>query len=188
MHIVTWDTWMVIWTWTLKALKYKIFRYLASILRIPACMYWYCHPYKHHSTGGRMCWLSVLQISQWPQILLRPYSAMLLAWHTSPLPLLPVKPARILPARGFNSLACLVGLCSTCQKKPTSLCLLLASVTEQDKTDEQGVLNLFPRALHHSGNRDPESRIPFQRLSTIHRQGAMNLKVWCRNCWCKDFL
>lgn len=140
--------------------------------------------HKHHSTGGRMCWLSVLQIPQWPQILLRPHSTMLLAWHDSPVPLLPVKPERILLLRGFDFLACLVGLCGTHQRKPTSLCLLLAPVTEWEKTDEHGAPILFPRAPHHSGNRHPESGIPFLRLSTIHRQGAMNLKFWCRNCWC----
>lgn len=143
MQIVTWDTWMVIWNETLEALKYKLFGYLASILSISACMYRHCHPHhthKHHSTGGRMCWLSVLKISQWPQVLLRSDCTVLLTWHASPLPLLPVKPARILLVQGFGFLPCLVGLCSTHQKKLTSLCLPLASVTEWNKTDEQRVL------------------------------------------------
>ena len=111
-------------------------------------------------------------------------SAMPLAWRASLLPLLPVRPAIFLLVGDFDLLARLVGLCSTNQKKATSLCLLLVLLTEWDKADEQGTLILFPRAPHLSGNRDPESGIPFPRLSTVHRQGVMKLNVWCRNCWC----
>lgn len=67
--------------------------------------------------------------------------------------------------------------CANKQKEAASLCLFLIPETEWDKADEQGTLILFPRAPHFSVNRDPESGIPFPRLSTVHRQGAMNLNV-----------
>lgn len=166
-----------------EALKfYKNFRYLASKLSVSACTYSDRHPplQKPHSTGRGedvLTFSLTLQISPASPGLAQ-VSAMPLARPASLLPLLPVRPARW----GFDLLACLVGLYSTNQKRTTSLCLLLVPISEWDKADEQGTLILFPRAPHVSGNRDPESGIPFPRLSTVHRQHVMNLNVWCRNC------
>lgn len=67
----------------MKSFKHKIFRFWqAYSVYQPACTDTVIlTTHKHHSVGGMLCWLSVLQISQWPQILLRPYSWMLLAWQ-----------------------------------------------------------------------------------------------------------
>lgn len=85
-------------------------------------------------------------------------------------------------SKGFASTGGLTSLhiwlgCANKQKEAASPHFFLIPESERNKADEQGSLIVFCRAPQFSVNRDPESVIPCQRLSTIHWQGTINLNV-----------